>query len=126
MEKLTVKQALENGYTHCGYEDLTEQTLIPISQIDDDNFDFAQGRIMVADTEKHTAKIKAGDLISFLTDYFYEVDENPFSDDEMEDYLKEERAMIEEFANRINEIYNKKTWSFLCHSIQLVKDSDIY
>ena len=125
MEKLTAKQALEKGYTHCGYEDLTEQTLMPISQMDDDNFDFAQGRIMVADNEKHFAKIDADDLISFLNDNFYENDENPFSDDEMYDYLKEEKTMIEEFASKINEIYKKKSWQFLCHSIQLVKDADV-
>lgn len=124
MEKLTIKQALEQGYTHCGYEDLTEQTLMPISQMDDDNFDFAQGKILVADTKKHCAKIDSDDLISFLNDHFYETDENPFeNDDEISDYLKEEKAMIEEFTSKINAIYAKKYWYYLCHNIELVKDN---
>jgi hypothetical protein len=124
MEKLTVKEALEKGYTHCGYEDLTEQMLMPISQIDDDNFDFAQGRIMVADKELHSVTIDADDIVSLLSDHFYNVDENPHTDDDIEDYLKEEKELLSEFATKINEIYKKKTWQYLSHSIQLVKDSD--
>lgn len=124
MEKLTPKQALEKGYTHCGYENLTEQVLMPISQISDDNFDFAQGRIMVADKELHSVTVDANDIVSLLSDHFYNVDENPHTDDDIEEYLREEKELIEEFASKINEVYKKKTWQYLCHSIQLVKEDD--
>jgi hypothetical protein len=121
--KLTIDEALAEGYTMFGYEGKETQNLIPIEKVCSDDFEYAEThgyKIVVADTDEHTAKLDADDLLGFLADRYRDYEENPDDTDDMEDYLKEEKQLIDDFVEKINIVYAKKNWFYLTE-MELIK-----
>jgi hypothetical protein len=120
--QMTKSEALAAGYTLCGYRDMEDQILMQITDIDADNFEM--GTILIADPEKHSAKVSADYLIDHCVDLYFEFDENPDETEDMIDMLKAEKAMFEEFAGKINKIYEARGFYYLIPLLKLVPDPE--
>ena len=123
METITVKEALEQGYTLCGYEDLEMQNLKSIDNLDDEDFEPHYGHLCVAKKESNSASISTEEVIEWLTDRYYDAEGNPDDDThDMELHFKEKTEIIEDFVSKMNEVYEVKKWFFLDSDLRLVPD----
>lgn len=119
MQTITVKEALEQGYTQCGYDGTDFQHLKQISELESDDFEENyRGKLVVAGTDSNSVSIDKTEILDFLTDRYY--DESP--DDDTHDIqvcFEEQSEKIEQFVSDMNEIYSKKEWFYLTE-IQLL------
>ena len=124
MKKITVKEALKQGYTLCGYEDLEMQGLKNIDNLDEEDFE-PHGYLCVANKESNSASISAAEVIEWLTDRYYDTEGNPDDDThDIELCFKEKTDIIEEFVSKMNEVFQKKKWWFLDSDLRLVPDEN--
>lgn len=118
-QKLTVKEALEQGYDKCGYDGTDFQHLMTISELNQEDFENNyRGKIVIASNEPNYVTIDKSEIMDFLTDRYF--DESP--DDDLADItacFDEETEKIERFVNEINDIFRKKEWFYLT-SIELI------
>jgi hypothetical protein len=123
MKTITVKEALEQGYTLCGYEDLEMQSLKNIDNLEEEDFEPHYGYLCVANKESNSASISSEELTEWLTDRYYDTEGNPDDDTkDMELCFKEKTDIIDEFVSKMNEVYQKKKWWFLDSDLRLVPD----
>lgn len=121
IEKLTVSQALEQGYTQCGYDNTDFQHLMQIKDLCADDFERSNNIILVADTKENYVAIDKQDIMDLLLDRY--ADESPDDDNyDINSCFEEQSEKIEAFVYAMNEVYAKKPWYYLCHSIQLIPD----
>jgi hypothetical protein len=123
MKKITVKEALKQGYTLCGYEDLEMQGLKNIDNLEEEDFEPHHGYLCVANKQSNSASISSEEVIEWLTDRYYDTEGNPDDDThDMELCFKEKTEIIEEFVSKMNEVYSQKKWWFLDSDLRLVPD----
>ncbi len=112
MNQLTIKQALEQGYTLCGRSDYQEyQILMSFEDFSKDDFDDAKEcgyKFILANKDEIYHTTNAKELMDFAIDDF-DNDENFALDDtgEMQSIIKKETEFFEEMATRLNAIYRK-------------------
>lgn len=122
MTTITVKEALAQGYERCGYESLENQNLIRIDQLEQEDFEpYHGGQLVVAKKESNSASISTEEVIEWLTDGYFDTDGNPDDDvHDMELRLKEKTEVINDFVNKMNEVFSEKKWWFLDESLRLI------
>jgi hypothetical protein len=103
MKTITVKEALKQGYTLCGYEDLEMQGLKNIDNLEEEDFEPHHGYLCVANKQSISASISSEEVIEWLTVSGYS---------------------LEEFVFKMNEVYNQKKWWFLDSDLRLVADEN--
>lgn len=119
IEQITIKQALEQGYAQCGYDNTDYQHLMQIKDLCADDFERSKNIILVADTKENYVAIDKQDIMDLLLDRY--ADESPDDDTyDITSCFEEQSEKIEKFVSDMNEVYSKKVWYYLCHSIQLI------
>lgn len=115
-KQITIKEALEQGYTRCGYEGVDYQNLMDISTLINEDF---HKTILVAKPEAHSVSISSEGVIDYLCDIYSE--ESPDDDHfDIELCFKEKKELIEKFVSDMNEVYSQKQWWYLSNSIELI------
>ncbi len=98
MKTITVTEALKQGYTLCGYEDLEMQGLKNIGNLDEEDFEPHHGYLCVANKQSNSASISSEEIIEWLTDRYYDTEGNTDDDThDMELCFKEKTDITEEF-----------------------------
>ncbi len=116
IKKITIKEALEQGYTQCGYKGVDYQNLMDIATLINEDF---HKTILVAKPEAHSVSISSCEIIEYLCDRYSE--ESPDDDNfDIELCLKEKKELIEKFVSDMNEVYSKKQWWYLSNTIELI------
>jgi len=121
MKTITVKEALEQGYELCGYENLENQSLMSISDLSEEDFEpYHNGKLCVAHKQPNSTTISSEEVIEWLVDRYFDTEGNPDDDShDMELCFKEQKEVIKEFVSKMNDIYSKKQWFFLA-DLQLI------
>jgi hypothetical protein len=102
---LTVKEALEQGYTLYGYEEYEYQSLSEISDLDADEFESAEahGRtIIAAEKEPSFVSVKVEDLYDDLIDNLMDREEAHGDDTREIEHLVKTAVNWPEIADKIN------------------------
>lgn len=113
-EQLTVKQALEQGYTHYGYEKWTDyQRLCSIEDISED--DFNAGVILLAQKEKHFFTVDEDDIKEAVVDTLVSNYCDQSGDDDGDNIHTELSDLIQvaDLVNVVNEFFAKHSWRYL-------------
>jgi hypothetical protein len=125
MKKITVKEALEQGYERCGYDLLENQNLIQLDQLEAEDFESYKGHLVLAKKEANSASIDTTEVIEWLVERYFDTDGNPDDDGhDMELCFKEKTGIIEDFVLKMNEVYKEKLWWFLDSDLRLVPDEN--
>lgn len=126
MDKLTIKQAIAEGYTLCGVDGPEYQSLTRIEDLTSDEilFDYTgKGRrLLLANKEPRIHTTSAKDLMDQAIDDYYN-DEDFSQDDtgEIDRAIRKEKELFEEFATKLNAIYATKG-IYMLTKIELVPD----
>lgn len=125
--KLTIKQALAEGYTLCGEDGLEWQSLMHIEELTDDEIVETNSRgkrLVLASKEPKVHMTSPKNLMDQAIDDYYNNDD--FSNDdtgEIDHAIRANQELFEEFATKLNEIYaTKKVW--LLTKIELIPNGD--
>lgn len=118
-QKLTVKEALEQGYEKCGYDGRDFQRLMQISELSPEDFESNYGgKLVLSSNEPNYVTIDKSEIMDFLIDRYF--DESP--DDDLADItacFDEQTEKIERFVSEMNDIFRQKEWFYLT-TIELV------
>ncbi len=117
-DKMTIKEALEAGYTHCGYAGVEYQSLMLIEHVDEDNFEFG-GEILIAEKEGLKPIASAEKIREMIADQMESDWGNDTQDDTEEVYNTIIKMDFSDVADRINKALESKQ-SFLLTNIELV------
>jgi hypothetical protein len=98
--KMTRHEAIESGYTFCGYPDQEFQTLIKIKDVI--HSDYAKP-LMLAEKEGTHPKIDAKDLSEIIADHIYSEWGEVNSDSAEEVYNEIKQMDFTDMAEKINE-----------------------
>jgi len=110
MKKLTVKEALEQGYTKCAFANTDPIILMSIEKLHPDDWKKAdQYRgILLAEKESYPFTISAEKIKELVSDYLVNQDEVYDEDAELAELADE--ADYETIAADINQRMSKKRW----------------
>jgi hypothetical protein len=115
IKTLTVKQAIEEGYTLCGFANKDWQSLIPLEDITDEYFKDSSynGKLVLAEKQSHSYLVDAETFRDLLADTVGENYRQECADDtdEIEELIKE--VDFTEIVNTINEKISVKKWWIL-------------
>lgn len=114
-EQLTVKEAIEQGYTHYGYDNGGFQhlsTLEDISPADLEESEWRGGHPVLAQKEPFFMSISADDVRDNVTDHICDQEEYMDDSGTIEDALKE-MDIWEGFAAKINDTLKKHPYWYL-------------
>lgn len=124
-EKLTIKEALEHGYTHCGYETREDQQLMKISELDQYQIeelewaiDHKSNRVMLADKEPIHYQMPYNQLSDMVFDHICNQTEVGDEDNELAVMVIDQVNFIP-VTEAINEVLRKKPYYKLTN-IQLI------
>lgn len=107
--ELTRKEALEEGFTKCGYADREWQSVMNISDLIDD--DFSDNIIILAHKESSCPSISKEDIIDLLAENISERHSDEFGDDTDGVYDIVRSIDFEPTAKMINEaLSNYQYW----------------
>jgi len=127
LDKLTIKEAIKEGYTLCGQDGEVWQTVIRIEDLTDNEIIRINSRgkkLVLADKTPRIHTISAKDLREYVIDDYYNNDN--FSQDdsmEIEHLFQKELPIFEEFAIKLNAIFAKReVWTLT--KIELVPNGD--
>lgn len=81
MEKLTVKEAIEQGYTHCGYDTGEWQHVRDITKLDPDDFSNEYRRLVLCDPRPSYTGISADDIREVLAERVQNIRQDETADD---------------------------------------------
>lgn len=116
--KLTVKEAIEQGYTLCGYDDKDYQSLRSIDSLTDEDFD--AGKIMVAEKEPMNIEVDADSISDYLADWVTSIYGENSGDDSQDLYDEIRELNFDAITAEINsKIANHPL--FHLEEIELVK-----
>lgn len=105
MEKITVKEALEQGYIRCGYDNTDFQHLMDISGLQPQDFESTyNGSLVVADNSPVTYSIDVSDIVDMITDKISEQEDINDENDMMIDYLDEYKDLEKDLAPIVEKI----------------------
>jgi len=112
VSKLTIKEAIKEGYTLCGEDGREWQSLTRIEDLTDDEIVETNSKgkkLVLADKEPRVHVVSAKDLRDQAIDDYYN-DEDFSQDDSMdiEHLFQKELPLFEEYAAKLNAIYAKK------------------
>lgn len=110
MEKLTVKEALEQGYTYYGYKDLDEQSIKKLDR--PYGIDFEKGVAVLAEKGSSTYSIAGGTIRELVSDHILAQDEFSDEDAELCD-LADKATLYDALADEINSLMSTKKFWFL-------------
>jgi len=100
IDKLTRAQAIQAGYTLCGYADQEFQTLIKVNEVMPQDY---HKPLMLAEREGTHPKIDAKELAEVVADHLYS-NWGEVNSDSAEEVYNEVKAMdFTDMANKINE-----------------------
>lgn len=114
-DRMTVQEALSNGYTHYTYEN--GETAFPLSHIK--QYELLENNIFLMGKEASTYKVSGKEIKEYMADIYYNSEEHCDDTNDMDDHLNESIAIFDEFAAKVNEIFAKKVF-YLPTDIQVV------
>lgn len=124
MKTITIEEALKQEYSLCGYHEVENQTLMNISDLNEDDF-MRGGIIVVAKKEMNCAIITSEEVKDWLIDRFFDVEGNPHDDsNDLEEEFKEKLPIINDFVLKMNWVYETKPWYDLDEELQLIPNKD--
>ena len=105
MEKLTRQQAIEQGYTHFGYDGREWQHANSIEDITDEHFNNEIGILLLFDKQKQYTAITAEDIKDMVSDKVEDLRSDETCDDTQVCYESVKSMPIQHFqelANAVN------------------------
>lgn len=124
MTKLTISEALAEGYTLCGYSGRDYQSLMNVADMTKADFEQSEGKIVLAEKEPMHHKIGPDALIEFAVEDYFNNDEFSIDDtNDMEDLMKKNKSMFDEFAEKLNVIYREKDF-YRITDIELIPNDE--
>lgn len=117
MKKLTVKQAIEEGYSHWGYKDREYQYAQNLEDIVDDDFNTDE-TLVLFEKEPFYRSISASEIQDLIFDYMYDNDETSDDTDFMDDRFSE--SDFKPLSDLINKKLSDYPYYFLT-DIELTK-----
>jgi len=120
MEKLTVKEALEQGYTKVGTKTNDWQSLVDLEDIKD--FDSRETTFYLADKKSNSPSTSVEDIKELLVEHISvnHSDETGDDTDDVYDLLNAiELSEFEPLVEKINKVLEAKTYHWLT-DIQLI------
>jgi len=110
-KKLSIKQALEQGYEFCGWANETYQRLKKIEDLDDSDFlPVDNDYLVLAEKEPFYAAVDAEGLIEYCHDQYHD-QTNDDDYDDSDDSIKELILDFKELATKVNEkLKSKPHW----------------
>lgn len=114
IQTLTVKEAIEQGYTHWGMQIDDFQHLYKLEKISQADFDDANPKypIVLAEKEPHYMGMSAESLMEVVIDQIMSSEEFGDDTDTVPDALSEMKGW-DEFADRINEVLKGHPYWYL-------------
>lgn len=112
---MTVKEALEKGYTHYGYKGREYQSLSRIEDMTQEDWEGQEiiGSIILADPEPYYHTMDVGTLMSFLKDNYHDNEEIMDDTNDMDDAIDKDQPLFEELVAKINEVYKKRDYFWM-------------
>lgn len=115
MERLTIKEALEQGYTHFGYKGLEYQTINELSDITDEDIE----RGVCLFSKEYTTPTCEEDIQTFVADHIQDNWSAETQDDTNDVYQAIMAIDLSDIAKRINNVLQDKKYYTLT-DIELV------
>lgn len=109
-KKLTINEALEQGYSLCGWSEKEWQSLINIEDLSEDDFEYGSGVMVVASKQENVFTIDSETLNEIVADYIYDNYTQECADDTDEIYDLVKEIDFTEIVNTINEKISIKKW----------------
>ena len=113
MSKLTVLEALEQGYTHCGWNDKDWQVLHKLEDMNQEDFndEFESGELVLAAKDPKTTTITKEQIGETLAELMLDLHSQQCADDTDEVYDLVKELNFEQAAEMINKkLESKKYW----------------